>query len=60
MGTARIGRNPVGSDGQVSPECWSGLISNVAVYDRVLEAKEIHQHFTATRENAARSRAPKP
>ncbi len=48
-GQARIGRNPVGSDGQISPERWQGQISNVAVYDRALEAAEIRRHFEATR-----------
>jgi hypothetical protein len=52
-GRARIGRNPVGSDGQVSPERFQGQISNVAVYDRVLGAKEIQQHVRATRNRAA-------
>ena len=49
-GTARIGRNPDGSDGKISPECWQGQISNVAVYDRVLTAKEIRRHMNATRD----------
>ena len=49
-GAARIGRNPDGSDGQISPECWQGQISNVAVYDRVLTAKEIRRHMSATRD----------
>jgi hypothetical protein len=43
----------VGSDGQVSPERFQGQISNVAVYDRVLGAKEIQQHVRATRNRAA-------
>ena len=49
-GAARIGRNPDGSDGQISPECWQGQISNVAVYDRVLKPEEIRRHMTATRD----------
>ena len=49
-GQGRIGRNPVGSDGQISPERWHGQISNVAVYDRVLGAEEIREHFLATRD----------
>jgi hypothetical protein len=55
-GLARIGRNPVGSDGQVSPERFQGQISNVAVYDRVLGAKEIEQHVRATRDAATSDR----
>ncbi|HEX6961425.1 MAG TPA: LamG-like jellyroll fold domain-containing protein [Lacipirellula sp.] len=47
-GDARIGRNPPGSDGQISPECWQGLISHVAVYGRALSADEIRQHVRAT------------
>lgn len=47
-GRARIGRNPQGADGDISPERWQGQISNVAVYDRVLDAKEIYRHFAAT------------
>jgi hypothetical protein len=47
-GRARIGRNPQGADGDISPECWQGRISNVAVYDRALDAKEIRRHFEAT------------
>lgn len=49
-GRARIGRNPQGADGDISPECWHGRISNVAVYDRVLPAQEIRLHFAATRD----------
>lgn len=47
-GHARIGRNPQGADGDISPECWQGEISSVAIYDRVLEAQEIRRHFAAT------------
>jgi hypothetical protein len=59
-GVARIGRNPVGSDGHISPERWQGQISHVAVYDRVLPAKEIREHFEATQsaETATSSAAP--
>ena len=56
-GTARIGRNPDGSDGKISPECWQGQISNVAVYDRVLTAKEIRRHLNATRDKLTKSHA---
>ncbi len=56
-GTARIGRNPDGSDGKISPECWQGQISNVAVYDRVLTAKEIRRHLNATRDKLTNSHA---
>ena len=56
-GAARIGRNPEGSDGRISPECWQGQISNVAVYDRVLTAKEIRRHMNATRDKLAERRA---
>lgn len=49
-GAARLGRNPDGSDGKISPERWQGQVSNVAVYDRVLTAREIRQHMNATRE----------
>lgn len=55
-GQARIGRNPVGSDGQVSPERYQGQISNVAVYDRVLGPNEIQQHVRATRDAATDDR----
>jgi hypothetical protein len=51
-GAAKIGRNPVGSDGGISPERWQGQISHVAVYDRVLNAAEIQSHFAATKETA--------
>ena len=56
-GAARIGRNPEGSDGKISPECWQGQISNVAVYDRVLTAQEIRRHMNATRDKLAERRA---
>jgi hypothetical protein len=49
-GIARIGRNPDGSDGQISPECWQGQISNVAIFDRVLRPEEIRRHMNATRD----------
>jgi biotin carboxyl carrier protein len=48
-GAARLGRNPEGSDGKISPECWQGQLSNVAVYDRVLRPAEIRRHMEATR-----------
>jgi hypothetical protein len=48
-GIARIGRNPVGADGDISPERWAGQISNLAIYDRVLTADEIRLHYEATR-----------
>jgi hypothetical protein len=53
-GAARIGRNPDGSDGKISPECWQGQISNVAVYDRVLSPAEIRSHMEATRDATTR------
>jgi hypothetical protein len=56
-GQARIGRNPLGSDGQISPERWRGQISNVAVYDRVLGADEVREHYLATRDKATNQRA---
>jgi hypothetical protein len=60
-GFARIGRNPLGSDNAISPERWYGLISNVAVYDRVLSAEEIQRHFEATRRsNDGRPQATVP
>jgi hypothetical protein len=59
-GEARLGRNPWGADGQVSPERWTGRISDVAVYDRVLGVQEIREHFQATksRETKQLSRQP--
>lgn len=45
----RIGRNPLVWDGQISSGLRQGQISNVAVYDRVLCAEGIRQHFDATR-----------
>jgi hypothetical protein len=59
-GVARIGRNPVGADGQISPERWAGEISNVAIYDRVLPPDEIRQHFEATRDAATDIEKPRP
>ena len=50
-GVVRIGRNPLGAEGQISPEQWAGQISNVAVYDRVLSPDEIQRHFRAARES---------
>lgn len=49
-GRARIGRNPPGAMNEVARECWQGEISNVAVYDRVLDAEEIRRHYEATRD----------
>lgn len=49
-GRARIGRNPPGAMNEIARECWQGEISNVAVYDRVLDAKEIRRHYEATRD----------
>ena len=46
-GLARIGRNPFGAEGQISPEQWEGQISNVAIYDRVLGPDEVQRHFRA-------------
>jgi hypothetical protein len=57
-GVARIGRNPLGSDGHISPERWQGQISHVAVYDRVLSPQESRQHFEATRAAEATAKAP--
>lgn len=51
-GEARIGRNPLGSDGKITPERWQGQIGNVALYDRVLNAREISEHYQATRDRA--------
>jgi hypothetical protein len=48
-GAARIGRNPAGADGLITPERWQGHISHVALYDRALNADEISQHYQATR-----------
>ena len=56
-GAARIGRNPEGSDGKISPERWLGEISNVATYDRVLTAEEIQRHAQATRDRTSVRRA---
>jgi hypothetical protein len=47
-GFAMIGRNPTGSDGQVSPELWQGSIAHVAVYDRALTDREIREHADLT------------
>ena len=55
VGKARIGRNPDGSDGKISAECWQGEISNVAVYDRVLSPAEIQVHMEATRDDSVQS-----
>ncbi len=52
-GTAKIGRNPAGSDGDISPERWQGWLSHVAIYDRVLSAGEIQNHFAATKETTS-------
>jgi hypothetical protein len=49
-GRARIGRNPPGALNEIARECWQGAISNVAVYDRALEADEIRRHYAATRD----------
>lgn len=56
-GAARIGRNPEGSDGKISPERWQGEISNVAVYDRALTAEEIQRHAQTTRDRTSVRRA---
>jgi hypothetical protein len=50
-GLLRIGRNPVGSDGQITAERWQGQISNVAIYDRVLTAAELREHHDAIQMN---------
>lgn len=49
-GRARIGRNPPGAMNEIARECWQGEISNVAVYDRVLDAAEVRRHYAATRD----------
>lgn len=48
-GAAKMGRNPLGSDGGITPERWQGQLSHVAVYDRVLNAGEIENHVAATK-----------
>jgi hypothetical protein len=57
-GLARIGRNPVGGDGAISPEQWQGLINSVAVYDRVLGAEEIAEHAEMARRSGKAAAGP--
>jgi hypothetical protein len=51
-GPARIGRNPLGADGQCHPERWHGQLGHVAVYDRALDAAEIKKHYEAGRDGS--------
>lgn len=52
-GKTMIGRNPPHIDGRTSPERWQGQLGGVAIYDRVLSAEEIAQHYEAGRDGRA-------
>ena len=52
-GKTMIGRNPPHADGRTPPERWQGQLGGVAIYDRVLSAEEIAEHYEAGRDGRA-------
>lgn len=48
-GKTMIGQNPPNVDGRTPAERWQGQLGGVAIYDRVLSAEEIAQHYEAGR-----------